>query len=360
MKILIVEDDPIAVEIITSLLADEPYTLEVATSAQQAIQQATRISPDLILSDVLMEGMDGYDLTRLIRNTPAISEAPILLISSLDDPLSRLKAFDAGADDFITKPYDHLELRMRVRSILRLNRYRTLLIEREKLQEALESLEFKNEELKRLSHRITEIQEIERRGLALELHDEIGQNLTALKFMFNQLLPLPEEKLFASSQVQDLLQQLINSVRNVSQRLRPTALDDFGLNSALLGLLNQFSQQTGLIIKHNLSEFDETRYSAEIETAIYRITQEAINNTAKYAEAKTINIELINVFNKLTLKISDDGKGFIMSDILNKPSFTTGLSSMRERAHMANGYFQILSSPESGTQIIAEFTLEKK
>ena len=125
-KILIVDDDSISTMAIEGLLSSEPYDLYFATNGLDGIATAVTLHPDLILLDVMMPHMDGFEVCKRIRALPAIAEVPILLITSLDDQPSRVVGLQSGADDFITKPYNSVELFARLQTILRLNRYRRI------------------------------------------------------------------------------------------------------------------------------------------------------------------------------------------------------------------------------------------
>ena len=128
--ILIIDDQAVARETIRGLLSREPYTLHFATNGVDGLAQALARQPDVVLSDVMMPGMDGFEVCRRLRDTPGLAEVPVLLVTSLDDRDSRLQGLRAGADDFITKPYDSLELLTRLQSLTRLNRFRRLMEER--------------------------------------------------------------------------------------------------------------------------------------------------------------------------------------------------------------------------------------
>ncbi len=128
--ILIVDDDPHTRDSIEALLIKEGYKLVFADNGQVAIKKARKVDPDLILLDVMMPGMDGFEVCTVLRGDDQLSEIPIILITTLDDRDSRIRGIESGADDFISKPFDRIELRTRVKSILRLNRYRRLLDER--------------------------------------------------------------------------------------------------------------------------------------------------------------------------------------------------------------------------------------
>jgi CheY-like chemotaxis protein len=129
-RILIVDDLPAATELIQLILNRENYTLKFASNGVEALREAKKFLPDLILLDVMLPDMDGFEICRQLRADPMCAEMPILLVTALDGRDWRLQGFQAGADDFITKPFDHMELRARVRGITRLNRYRQLLAQR--------------------------------------------------------------------------------------------------------------------------------------------------------------------------------------------------------------------------------------
>ena len=128
--VLIVDDQPLERKKLKSLLTGQGYNLAFASNGVEALAKATELVPDLILLDVMMPGMDGFEVCQRLRVDPLLAEVPIIVVTALDDRDSRLRGIEAGADDFISKPFDGIELRGRVRSITRLNRYRRLLGER--------------------------------------------------------------------------------------------------------------------------------------------------------------------------------------------------------------------------------------
>jgi DNA-binding response OmpR family regulator len=139
--ILIVDDTETGREILEALLQSATYQLAFACNGPEALLKAEELTPDLILLDVMMPGMDGFEVCRRLRSNPRLAEIPIILVTALDDRQSRLQGIEAGADDFVTKPFDHAELRARVRTITRLNRYRRLLDERARFEWVVEQAE---------------------------------------------------------------------------------------------------------------------------------------------------------------------------------------------------------------------------
>lgn len=134
--VLIVDDEYAGRQTLESVLEGEGYTIEMAENGFQAIEKAKKLLPDVILLDVMMPGMTGFEVCQRIRNDPQLAEIPIIILTALDDRESMLSGLKAGADDFISKPFDRFELRARVLGITRLNRYHKLVQERAKLQEA--------------------------------------------------------------------------------------------------------------------------------------------------------------------------------------------------------------------------------
>jgi DNA-binding response OmpR family regulator len=136
--ILIVDDDPFGRDALGMVLDSNGYNLVFAEDGPQGLNTADKVVPDLILLDVMMPGMDGFEVCRRLRADPTIGEVPILMVTALDDRTSRLRGIEAGADDFITKPIDAVELLARVQGITRLNRYRHLLNQRSRFEWVLD------------------------------------------------------------------------------------------------------------------------------------------------------------------------------------------------------------------------------
>lgn len=138
--ILIVDDEISGLHTLESILDGQGYQIVMAQSGPEALEKTRALLPDVILLDVMMPGMDGFEVCRSIRNDPLLAEIPIIMLTALDDRKSLLIGLESGADDYITKPYDRYELRARLLGITRLNRYRKLLNERANLEEAHDKL----------------------------------------------------------------------------------------------------------------------------------------------------------------------------------------------------------------------------
>lgn len=208
------------------------------------------------------------------------------------------------------------------------------------------------ERLRELSHRLFDVQEQERRRLARELHDEVAQSLTALMFYLEAAAsPILAEARRGIDQSRQLVKELAGQVRNMSLQLRPTMLDDLGLVPALLWLFNRFGTRPGLRIDfehHGLTR----RLGPTLETAAYRIVQEALTNVARHAKVANATVRAWIVADRLHLTIEDAGVGFDVASAM-AGSTSAGLSGMRERAALLGGELVIESIPAKGTQVAA-------
>ena len=207
-------------------------------------------------------------------------------------------------------------------------------------------------EVSRLSRHVLETQEQTLHRFSRELHDEFGQALTAIEA---NLAAVPTDSPEVAAHIEDctlLVKDLMTSVRDLSQLLRPSTLDDFGLKASLQGLAESFTQRTGIRVEPHL-EFDG-RLQGETETHLYRIAQEALTNAARHSNATHVTLTLAQQGRKLLLTIADDGGGLKSSD----PGGGMGLAGMRERMRIAGGKLEIQSNA-SGVTVTAEVNLDE-
>jgi PAS domain S-box-containing protein len=213
--------------------------------------------------------------------------------------------------------------------------------------------------LEALSRRLLEVQEAERRKLARELHDEIGQLLTGLRLQLkngNQQTAASDPRF---EQARAIVDELLEKVRALSFDLRPAALDHLGLLPALLALFERYTGQTGVQVdfKHRGLE---GRFPAEVETAAYRIVQEALTNVARHAGVAGVTVRVWTTRrDMLSVHIADQGRGFDPDVALAAPA-SAGLSGMQERVKLLDGHLTIESKPGAGTQIVAALPLDSQ
>ncbi|HWQ35821.1 MAG TPA: PAS domain S-box protein [Blastocatellia bacterium] len=230
-------------------------------------------------------------------------------------------------------------------------------IERARLYEQVRAA---RDRLSHLSRQLIQAQETERRRIARELHDELGQSLTAVQFglLAVQQQAVSETAAEALQQAIELVDDAIQLVRHLSVSLRPSALDDLGLAEAVRWHAERLRQRTGLDIEVTVTGLSE-RLPAEIETACFRVVQEALTNTVRHAQAQHVAISLQKQTDRLTLTISDDGRGFDPGRVQARASRgeSMGLTGMRERVQLSGGQLAISSASGSGTEISVSFPL---
>lgn len=208
--------------------------------------------------------------------------------------------------------------------------------------------------LRTLSHRLVEVQETERREIARELHDEIGQALTGLKLLL-ETANRPSRRNSRSSlgEAQVLINELMARVQDMSLDLRPAMLDDLGLVPALLWHFERYTAQTGVQV-HFEHKGLQRRFAPQIETAVYRIVQEGLTNVARHAHVDEATVRLVAGRVAVSVQIEDHGTGFDSERALSDGT-SNGLNGMRERAGLLGGRFRINSSPGAGTRLVARF-----
>lgn len=208
------------------------------------------------------------------------------------------------------------------------------------------------EQLQLLSRRLLQLQETERRAIARELHDEIGQMLTALRLLLTIKPGVPQGK--ALSRVTDaraVVQNLFERVSALALDLRPAMLDELGLVGSLPGLFRRYTKRTNIRIQFDHSGVVEKRFPQEVETAAYRIVQEALTNVVRHAGVSRATVTLRADSRTLSVRIEDSGRGFALMGTRSDSS--TGLIGMQERARLLGGSLSIDSAPGDGTRVTA-------
>jgi two-component system sensor histidine kinase UhpB len=217
----------------------------------------------------------------------------------------------------------------------------------EAFNDMLDRVEFERRESGR---RQLAAQQEERRRIARELHDEIGQSLTALSLHLDRIAAAPPAQRDGELAVaQRTASSLIEDVRSLAQSLRPDVLDNIGLASALANLLERLRAQTGLNVQWQLSR-DLPPLHPDSELVCYRVAQEALNNAVRHAQASTIRLQLAPADGGVRLEVSDDGRG-TPADVLGGRRAGNGIRFMRERALLVDARLSVRSRPGQGTQV---------
>jgi two-component system sensor histidine kinase UhpB len=198
------------------------------------------------------------------------------------------------------------------------------------------------------------VREEERKRIARELHDELGQTLTALRIDLNWLeerLPGAEPRITDKlAAMESLLNKTVDSMRRISEDLRPGMLDDLGLAAAIEHHVEKFTEQTGIPCELTMRQ-DDFDLDEQIATAVFRILQESLTNVTRHAAASRVSIEVQESGDEIRLTVQDDGCG--LPDKKDRRRNSYGLIGMHERVKMLGGYLEISSAPGKGTRIEA-------
>lgn len=491
--VVIVDDNPNNLEVLEGILVHAGYKVRPALNGTLALRAMALNPPDLVLLDIRMPGMDGYETCRLIKQNPLLRDIPIVFVSALNDTEDKVQAFEAGGVDYVSKPFQREEVLARVRTQVQMRRmqlhlealvedrtaelrqaydalasrereFRTLaenqpdLIVRydregrkvffntamaqvfgpyadaylglrydqsppgddrqlvtdryiDAIRGALEQgqnadLEMKSpssngevrhfsvrvvaergqdgqvngvlavarditamvqaeqrlkelsEQLRQLAARQEEIREDERRHIAREIHDELGQQLTALRLKASlikmQYAATDPALQAAFMELLAMVDRTIQVARNVSTALRPAALD-IGIAAAMDWLSAEFQQNSG--IRCDVEPIGNLQLDEDRAVVLFRIAQESLTNVTRHSQAGHVRIVLEEVDGKQVLEIQDDGVGFDPAKVAPRKF---GLIGMRERALAVGGEVKVESAPGKGTRVRVTIPIKRK
>lgn len=357
-EVLVVEDTPASLELLSALLTGAGYSARLARDGKMALLSAQAKPPELILLDVRMPGMDGYEVCRRLKADPRTRDVPVIFLSALRETEDKVRAFQLGAVDYVAKPYQPDEVLARVRTHVELRRLQAGLEERvqgrtAQFRQSEQKLRESRSRLRELASFLQSVREEERTRIARELHDELGQSLTALRIDLNWLRSkctgLDPKALERLASALGLVERTVDALRRISEDLRPRMLDDLGLAAAVEHHVTQFSERTGIAcsLAMNKEEFEIEGRNA---TAIFRVIQEALTNVARHAAASKVAVRIEDSDGDIRLTVEDDGCGFEEA----RERRTFGLLGMQERVEMIGGRLEITSAPSHGTRIEAQ------
>jgi signal transduction histidine kinase len=225
---------------------------------------------------------------------------------------------------------------------------------------AEEDLRESREGLRLLAGHLESIREDERSRISREIHDELGQVLTGLKFDLSRLVAKPpEDRAELIERVDTMLQlmdETIRSVRRIATELRPGVLDDLGLEAAIEWQSREFQERTGIRCRF-VSTLADAGLPDELATAVFRILQETLTNVARHSGATSVNVALKAIEGRLILTVRDDGKGISEEEAEGRRSL--GLLGMRERALLLGGYLTVAGRPGRGTTVVLDVPLRQ-
>ena len=348
VNILMVDDQPgklLSYEVILNELGEN---LIKASSGKEALELLLKNDFAVVLMDVSMPEIDGFEMVDIIRQHPRFQKTAIIFISAvyLTD-LDRLKGYQRGAVDYISVPVIPELLRAKVSVFAELHR-------------KSHQLEVLNKELRRLSASLIATQDGERRRIARELHDGLGQDLTVAKIMLQGVFReenSAESKEQAIGDICKLIDGALQQVRSVSYLLHPPLLDEVGLRSALGWYVDGLSKRGGIEITMSMQPSEFPRLTPELETTLFRVIQEALTNVIRHSQASKAFVTLEKKENEITLAVRDDGIGVAEEISKFRPeSIGVGIGGMRQRIKELGGEFMLRKAdPGTVVEIVIPF-----
>ncbi|MCW5202082.1 response regulator [Desulfobulbus sp. US2] len=367
LKILLVEDDQDSMNFFMSCFQEE-YNILCASSGEEALEyfeQEDDIA--MVLSDQAMPGMTGVELlTHIYQQNESVIR---IIITGFLNTADIIAAINKGhIYQFIVKPWELVQMRMvlsQARGTWQLRRendelQKEILTQNYLLTRANKHLHASKETLRNLSISLFTAREEEQRRIAMELHDELGQSLAALKMqtriMENDFLTAEkkqQEKIKNWSTVlRTNISQIIEDVRLLSKNLSPVIIEDLGLDAALQQLINNFTEAQGISCSFQPAPLQDIT-STDGKRIVYRLVQESLNNICNHAKATHIDFSIKVDQEQIFLSLVDNGKGFHVQEILARPQSRRGigLTAMSERVKMLGGTFDIQSIINQGTTV---------
>ncbi|MGE5469392.1 MAG: response regulator [Bacteroidota bacterium] len=358
-EIIVVEDTPASLELLCELLTQAGFAVRPAQEGRMALRSAQAKAPELILLDIRLPGLDGYEICRRLKQDARTKDIPVIFLSALRDESDTVLGFALGAVDFIAKPFRPEEVLARVRTHIELRRLQTGLEERVRertaqLLAAQADLEASQARYQELAGFLQTVREEERSRIARELHDELGQALTSLRIDLGWLRGkcemLGQPVVDRAGMAYALIERTIDALRRISEGLRPGMLDVLGLAAAIEHHVTQFEERSGIACTLSMNK-EEFEIDGALATAIFRLVQEALTNVLRHAEADHLTVTIDDSVDCIRIRVEDDGRGFRPAE--DKKTF--GLLGMQERVKMLGGRIEITSQLGQGSCIDATF-----
>ena len=332
VNILMVDDHPGKLLTYEAILADLGENLIRACSGAEALDHLLKNDIAVILMDVNMPGEDGFELTDTVRQHPRCRDIAIIFISAVHlTDLDRLQGYEHGGVDYISVPVIPELLRARVKVFAELHR-------------KTRQLEALNLEMQSLSSRMIRMQDEERRRVAREMHDGLGQELSLAKMAADAILKTHEliEAKEKAGEVSQRIDNAVRQVRSISHLLHPELLDEVGLCSALQSYVEGLTKRSGIETLIEFGPPDFPRLAPELEIAVFRIVQEALTNVFRHSGASNAWVTLLIEENRVLVKVRDDGKGISEKIAAFRPgSAGVGIGGMRQRVKEFGGELQL-------------------
>lgn len=366
--ILVVDDEIPNLRLLTQILSEEGYQVRPAERPQLAIESALAEPPSLILLDVRMPEMNGFQVCELLKQDSRTSDIPIIFVSALQETEERIQGFEAGGVDFISKPFQELEVLARVRTHLSLRNMqahleelvakRTMDLEAEIADRKRVELTLLDHQrrLKALASELTIAEERERRRIATDLHDYVGQNLTLALLQLSAASKTVNE-VTIKQQFEELTETLSCAVRDTQKLtydLSSPTLETLGLGPAIVEWVDQKIKPHHDIDFNLVDEHDRARLGHHMNLILFRNIRELLTNIVKHAQANKVTVLLEHKNGSFQVSVKDNGIGFNPEQVQQDASSEGGLGlfSIKERLSDFDGSLMINSKAHYGATIV--------
>ena len=375
-SILVLDDRAPDRELLAVLLGRAGYSVREASTGDEALTLARGERPDLVITDILMPGMNGYEFVRRLRDHPDTHAIPVIFCTAnyVEGEVRRLAAA-CGVSHFIAKPSDVATVVDMVGDVLGAPRTlpqplvsgefdrEQLRLLNDKLVEKVAELESVNAERRKLLGQLINAHEGERKRIAEDLHDDSVQAVVALRMRLETLAARTTRPELARELdgLKEAAAEAVERLRRVLFEIQPVELDRSGVGVALRVALEHASAEDGL--ECELEDRTTRRPAPAVRTLLYRVGREALANVRNHAQASRVEMHLDDEGEGFSLRVRDDGKGFDAGQGLRVRPGHLGLPAMRERVEIIGGRLKVESRPGMGTTLqvwLPEFEHEKQ
>jgi signal transduction histidine kinase len=348
VNILMVDDQPGKLLSYEAILDELGENLIKVSSAREALEQLLKNDIAVVLLDVSMPEIDGFELANLIRQHPRYQRTAIIFISGVHfSDLDKIRGYQRGAADYIAVPVVPELLRAKVSIFVELHR------KTRELENVNSELRGAQENLRHLTGRLMQIQDDERRRIARDVHDGLGQYLAAVKMGIDQLShhfvnqPICNERL---QDISEVLDRAISESRTLSHLLHPPLLDEIGLSSALSQYVHGFAKRSGVLVDLDIPA-DLGRLGKDTEIALFRVTQECLTNVHRHSQSSRASVSIRRETGKIRMEVRDEGVGMTLLKPDDNAFPGIGILGIQARVRQLNGNLEISSSEGKGTSI---------
>lgn len=357
-NVLIVDDNSTNILYLEIILRNIQTNLIKAMSGKEALELTRDIDLSLAILDVQMPIMNGYELAMLLNKDRVDNKVPIIFLTANFPENARiLEGYKAGAVDYIIKPVNEIILTSKIKVFLELHWQKSRIVENtEKLRASEAKLLEAKIQLEQMNEYLIMAIEEERSSISLQVHDELGQAMTALKMDLSWLRQNSKNEDAVNEKIDRMVRMtndVIRKVQRISSELHPGLLDDLGLVPAIEWYCKEFSERTTIVCDIDLEENEDIL--PEVNLALFRIFQEAMTNIIRHAQASIVEIQLRH-HPHILLTIKDDGVGISPDKVSSGKSF--GIIGMRQRISQCGGTLDISLNEDKGT--IVSVTIPNK